>query len=114
MQRWSLRPNLGLDSDKSRCFNHRDELDSTVQLPNFRSVMARYTTHMRAIYSTRLAFYPRHYVSQEKVPAVLVKEGNMQLVKYSLDIRVRYSTYSPIFKSQKGSTEAMNFLMITP
>jgi hypothetical protein len=31
-QRWSLRPTLDLDSDKFRCFNHRDELDSAVQL----------------------------------------------------------------------------------
>ncbi len=35
MRRWSLRPTLDLDSDS---FNHRDELDSTIQLPNFRSV----------------------------------------------------------------------------
>jgi hypothetical protein len=47
------------------------------------------------------------------VPAVLVREGNMQLVKYSLDIRVRYSTHSLIFKSQKGSIEALNFLVVT-
>jgi hypothetical protein len=31
-------------------------------------------------------------------------------VKYSLDIRVRYSL---IFKSQKGSTEALNFPIVT-
>ena len=37
----------------------------------------------------------------------------MQLLKYSLDIRVSYSTYLPIFKSQKGSIEALNFLIIT-
>jgi hypothetical protein len=24
--RWSLRTTLGLDSDKSQCFNHRDKL----------------------------------------------------------------------------------------
>ncbi len=28
------------DSDKSRCFIDRDELDSEAQLPNFRSVVA--------------------------------------------------------------------------
>ena len=31
-QRWSLRPILNLDSDKSGCFNPRDKLDSTVQI----------------------------------------------------------------------------------
>ena len=29
---------LDLESDKTRCFNHRDELDSAVQLLKFRSV----------------------------------------------------------------------------
>ena len=36
--RWRLRSTLNLDSDKFRCFNHRDELDNTVFLPNFRLV----------------------------------------------------------------------------
>ena len=30
--RWRLRSTLNLDSDKFRCFNHRDELDNTVFL----------------------------------------------------------------------------------
>ena len=30
-----------------------------------------------------------------------------------LNTRVRYSTYSPNFKSQKGSIEALNFCLIT-
>jgi hypothetical protein len=46
--RWSLRPTLDLESDKSQCFNHRDELDSAVQLPKFRSV----DRGRRPIYST--------------------------------------------------------------
>jgi hypothetical protein len=40
-RRWSLRTTLDLESDKSRCFNHRDGVDSNdsaVQLPKFRSV----------------------------------------------------------------------------
>ena len=37
--RWRLRSTLNLDSDKFGCFNHRDELNSTVFLPNFRLVM---------------------------------------------------------------------------
>ena len=36
--RWRLRSTLNLGSDRFRCFNHRDELDSTVFLPNFRLV----------------------------------------------------------------------------
>ena len=31
---------IDLDSDKSRCYNHRDKLNSIVQLLNFRLVMA--------------------------------------------------------------------------
>ena len=46
-------------------------------------------------------------------PAVLVRESNIQVLNYSLDIRVSYSTCLPIFKSQKGSIEALNFLIIT-
>ena len=44
---------------------------------------------------------------------MLVRESNVQLLMYSLDTRVSYSTYLPIFKSQKGSIEALNFLIIT-
>ena len=58
--------------------------------------------------------YPRDYVSIENAPPVLVREGNTQLVRYSLDIRIRYSTYSLIFKSWTGFIEALNFLIITP
>ena len=47
--------------------------------------------------------------THEVQPAVLVREGSTQLViYYSLDTCVRYSTYIPIFKSQKGSMEALN------
>ena len=60
--RWRLRSTLNLDSDKFRCFNHRDELDSTVFLPNFRLVALLQSragqplvTMMRAIYSARLS-----------------------------------------------------------
>jgi hypothetical protein len=48
-RRWSLRPTLDLESDKSRCRSHRDELDSAVQLLKLRSV----GRGRRAIYSTR-------------------------------------------------------------
>ena len=46
-------------------------------------------------------------------PAMLVRENNMQLLMYLLDTCVSYSTYLLIFKSQKGSIEALNFLIIT-
>ena len=62
--RWRLRSTLNLESDKFRCFNHRDELDSTVFLSNLqvgRAYGARsgqpLVTVMRAIYSTRLALF---------------------------------------------------------
>ena len=61
--RWRLRSTLNLDSDKFRCFNHRDELDNTVFLPKFRLVTLLQSragqplvTIMCAIYSTRLAY----------------------------------------------------------
>ena len=56
------RSTLNLDSDKFRCFNHRDKLESTVFLPNFRLVALLQSragqplvTMMRAIYSARLS-----------------------------------------------------------
>ena len=53
------------------------------------------------------------YVSQGNRPAVLVRANNILLLRYSLDARVSYSAYYLIFKSQKGSGEALNFLIIT-
>ena len=44
---------------------------------------------------------------------MLVRESNMQLLMYSLDTHVSYYKYLLIFKLQKGSIEALNFLMIT-
>ena len=57
--------------------------------------------------------YTRDYVRQEIRPAILVRESSTQLIMYSLDICIQYSTYLPIFRSQKGSIEALNFLIIT-
>jgi hypothetical protein len=57
--------------------------------------------------------YIRDYARQDFQPAIFVRESSTQLIMYSLDICVRYSTYLPIFKSQKGSIEALNFLIIT-
>ncbi len=48
--RWNLRPTLDLESDKSRCFSHRDELDSAVQLLKLsRGRRAIYSMHTLAI-----------------------------------------------------------------
>ena len=72
---------------------------------------------VRATYSIRLALFIHGITSAKRTrevrPAVLRRESSTQLIMYSLDTCVRYSTYIPIFKSQKGSTEALNFLAIT-
>ena len=64
--RWSLRPILDFDSDKTGHYNHRDDLESTVQIPNFRLVMARYA-YMREcmLHIAPASFiYTWEYVSQ--------------------------------------------------
>ena len=69
------------------------------------------------LYSTRLALFIHGITSAKRThdvwPAALVRESSTQLLMYSLDTCVRYSTYMylPIFKSQKGSMEAgaLNF-----
>ena len=72
---------------------------------------------VHAIYSTRLALFIHGITSAKRTrevrPAVLRRESSAQLIMYSLDTYVRYSTYIPTFKSQKGSTEALSFLAIT-
>ena len=49
------------------------------------------------------------YISQEVRPAILVRESRTQLIMYSLDTCVRYFTCLLIFKSEKGSMEALIF-----
>ena len=47
---------------------------------------------------------------------ILVRENNMQLQRYNMyspDTPISYCTYYSIFKSQKGSIEALSFLIIT-
>ena len=70
-----------------------------------------------AIYSAKLALFIHGIMSAKRTrevrPAVLVGESSTQLLMYSLDTCVRYSIYLPIFKLQKGSMEALNFLVIT-
>ena len=52
----------------------------------------------------------RDYISQEVRPTILIRESSVQLTRYSLDTCIRYLL---IFKSQKVSIEALNFLIIT-
>ena len=95
-----------------------DELDSAVKLPNIRSLMAWHRRRMHdAIYSARLALFIHGIMSAKRMrkvwTVVLVRESSTQLLIYLLDKCVRYSTYLPIFKSQKGSMEALHFQVIT-
>ncbi len=93
-----MRQILDLDSDIFRCFNHRDELDSAVQLPNFRSV--GYGTLLYGVLYIVQAFkasfiYPWDCVSQETCevrPAVLIRgwSYSSQQIQYSLDTDTRY------------------------
>ena len=47
--------------------------------------------------------------NQSYMYGVLIKESSMQLIKCLLDTYIGYSTFSLIFKSQKGSIKALNF-----
>ena len=71
---------------------------------------------MRAIYSAGLSIYIHRITSAQRTckvwPSLLVGECNMLLVRYSLDTRARYSTYSPNFKSQKGIAIVLRGKMI--
>ena len=106
---WSLRRTLELESDKSRCFNHRDELESAVQLAS-KAQFGRILCGWRAIYYIVQAsyynnIYIRDYTSQATQHAAQV------IITYSLNTCItRYSLYLPIFKSQKGSKFSHNNL----
>ena len=72
-----------------------------------------HSVHATCTYSTRLALFIHRIMSTKRMyevrPAILVRESSTQLIMYLLDTCIRYSAYIPIFKSQKGSTEALNF-----
>ena len=53
-----------------------------------RSVVARVRVYAYCMRAINIALGTRKFGS-----AVLVRESNMELLKYSLDIRVRYSSY---------------------
>ena len=104
---------LDLDSE-----NFKAEKNSTAQY-SFRTPDRSGGTLLmvRAIYSAGLSIYIHGITSAKRMrevqPSLLVREGNTLLVRYLLDTRARYSTYSLNFESQKGSIEALNFLIIT-
>ena len=104
------RPTLDLDTDNFQS----QETNSTASEHQVSRGMAH---SVRAIYSTRLALFIHGITSAKRTrevrPTVLYRESSTQLIMYSLDTCVRYSTYIPIFRSQKGSTEALSFLAIT-
>jgi hypothetical protein len=60
----------------------------------------------RAIYSARLVIFIHGITSAKRMrevrPAVLVRESSTQLLMYSLDTCIRYSTYSPISNLRKA------------
>ena len=62
-----------ITSDKSRCFNHRDELDSAVQLQISQVV------GWCAMYNVSYIIYTQDYVSHEVRPAILIRESSAQV-----------------------------------
>ena len=104
------RPTLDLDTDNFQS----QETNSTGSEYQVSRGMAH---SVRPIYSTRPALFIHGITSAKRTRevrlVVLRRESSAQLIMYSLGTCVRYSTYIPIFKSQKGSTEALNFLAIT-
>ena len=97
--RWSLRhvgPTLNLDSNEFRCFNHRDELNSAVHLPNFKLVAAWHavvswvlwcidcistmvaTHELHDLKETDIALMHVHRLLQVGVPIQTVQCGNQQ------------------------------------
>jgi hypothetical protein len=99
-QSQSLRVILDLDtgSDKFQSFSHR-ELNSAVQLQT--GPVASCSWCM--LYIAQDYLYTCISTSDKRTlevrPLLLIREGNTLLVRYLLDTRVRYSTYSPNFKS---------------
>ena len=98
-------------------FNHRRQTRS-IATASEHQIGRDIAYSVCAIYSARLALFIHGITSAKKTReirlVVLVRESSTQFVMYLLDTCVRYSTYIIlIFKSQKGSMEALNFLAIT-
>ena len=84
------RPTLDLDTDNFQS----QETNSTASEHQVSRGMAH---SVRATYSTRLALFIHGITSAKRTrevrPAVLHRESSAQLIMYSLDTCVRYSTY---------------------
>ncbi len=94
------------DSDKFRCRNEPDSFQTSDQ-----SIVARTRFYICVLYIVAMGLRkPRKRMKFGQ--RYLSEKSSSQLMRYSLDTGVRYSTYVPIFKSQKGSSEALNFLII--
>ena len=92
------RPTLDLDTDNFQS----QETNSTASEHQVRGM----AHSVRAIYSTRLALFIDRITSAKRTrevrPAVLRRESSAQLIMYSLDTCVRYSTYIPISGLRKA------------
>ena len=89
------RPTLDLDTDNFQS----QETNSTASEHQVSRGMAH---SVRAIYSTRLALFIHGITSAKRTrevrPAVHRRESSAQLIIYSLDTCVRYSTYNTDFQ----------------
>ena len=112
----SLRVALDLDGDKFQSFNHREELNSAVQLLNFRSVWWHTAHGAYYIYRRAIYIYPQDYVSLENTRSSAITTRQIRqhtaykvFAGYTHKIyKCMYSTYSLNFKSQKGSIELLH------
>ena len=90
-----MESETNLDSDIFRCFNHRRQTrqHSTASKLQIGHGMVRCMMH--SIYSARLAlFIMSANRTREVWPAILTRKSSTQLVMYTLDTFVRYSTYN--------------------
>ena len=115
------------EKDRSRCFNHGDELiiDRSWHAYAYTSMHEcyNYTVSMRAINIALASYiYTRLFIHglQLRKPRELVKSDqqylsekvlNTQLLKYSLDICVSYSTSSSLRKAPSRPKFSHNYLI---
>ena len=112
-QRWSLRPTLDLDNKFQS-----QETNSTA--PYSIRVGCGMAQSVHAIYSTRLALFIHGITSAKRTREVwlpiLTRESSTQLIVYSLDTCVKYSTYMYMhtnFQVSKRLHGGPEFLPIT-
>ena len=86
-----------LDSDIFRCFNHRRQTRQHSTASKLQIGHGMVCCMMHSIYSARLAlFIMSANRTREVWPAILIREStcSTQLVMYTLDTFIRYSTYN--------------------